>query len=136
MDPAQFPFLLKLLDDESPVVQEEIRRALVSLASQLPELYERYQVDHGQRLQVHRALWNWRKGQLLTNWNQWRLEKDRFRALEGAHQALGAFASGLLDTSNLAERLDALAEEHRASQDAGELARALFSQRLRGDSDD
>ena len=134
MDAAQFPFLLKLLDDDSPVVQEEVQRALICLAPQMPSLYQRYPVTWPDRLIIHRILLNWRMGRLLSDWTRWRQETDRHSALECAHATLSDFASCALEAESLSARLDALAEEHRHVKDAQELAFSLFAEKLRGDS--
>lgn len=137
MKAEQFPFLLKLLDDDSPVVQEEIQRALISLAPELPDLYQRFQVPWLDRLQIHRSLWGWRKSRLLAGWIHWIRQPLPHAALEMAHSSLSEFASNILEGRTLAEQLDDIAALYRSERmgvaTAGDLATFLFEKRFQGD---
>lgn len=137
MSPEQFPFIVKLLDDDSPVVQEEIQRALISVGPELPELYERFHVAWPQRLQIHRSLWNWRKARLLSTWTQWLRQSDPYTALEIAHDGLSQFASALLEGKHVVELLQEIAGLYRSERmgvaTAGDLASFLFEKRFQGD---
>lgn len=135
MNAAQLPFLLKLLDDESPVVQEEVQRALISLAPELPKLFDDHKVQWPERVHVHRMLWHWRKSRLLSYWGRFNEAKGRHEALEIAHRNLSAYSSFLLESQEVPQRLDELAEQFRGQvQTPQNLADFLFSDKLQGDT--
>lgn len=107
--PEQIPYLLKLADDESPVVQEEVRRALVPLAEGLHDHLNDWEATSGQRRAVHRLLHAWRKARLLKQWPAWFGLSDKLEALEDAHRTLCDYGHAFLYSWRLSARLDEMA---------------------------
>jgi hemimethylated DNA binding protein len=146
MRDQDLPHLLKLMPDESAVVQSEVQSALLSVASRLNVLLEEYQVDFPVRLQIHQRLISWRRGQLLRAWSQWLREwsessqlveddqtgqKNQIwspQLLESAHVALQQFYGSILEPLPLPTLLDELAKEIKGQP----TFTALFPDRLAG----
>ena len=132
----QLPFLLQLLDDESPVVQEELTRALNELAPLLPPELERLEVSPAQRDLIHQRLGPWRARRLQEAWpRQWEEGPDYAR-LEQAQAQVSEYLLGLQGAGRLEVALDRLADSYTGRGEPEELAHFLFVQRLLGDSVD
>ena len=108
-NPDQIPYLLKLADDESPIVQEEVRRALLPLAEQLHDQLNVWEATPAQRRAVHKLLHGWRKARLLQQWTAWQGLSDQLEALEDAHRTLCEYGHGFLYPWRLSGRLDEMA---------------------------
>lgn len=112
-----FPHLLKLLDDPSPVVQEEVRKALLPMASDISQYLKIFPATSVQRESLKRILTGWRRTQILARWPAWNNGNPK-QSLEKAHELLGNFALGWQYEQNLAEKLDSLAQKCRDSNQA------------------
>ncbi len=150
MRDQDLPHLLKLLPDDSPVVQAEVQSALLSVASRLNVLLEQYEIEFPVRLQIHQRMLAWRKGQLLKAWSQWLRDWSESapqtdneaptslnriwspQLLESGHLALQQFYGSILEPQPLQTRLDQLASEIKGQP----TFEALFSDRLQGNIKD
>ena len=132
----QLPFLLKLLDDDSPVVRAEVENALRALGDDLPGALERYEATPAQREDLQERLLDWRCRRLVEAWpRQWEASPDYDR-LEAAQTLISDFFQGFCGTVRLGEELDRLAADYPGPREPGALARHLFTERLGGDSVD
>lgn len=127
----EIPFLLKLVDDDSPIVQEEVRRALISVADQLHEHLNAWEATASQRQAAHELLRSWRKSKLLSRWLTWQQQTEPSLALEEMHTILCDYACGWLYPWRLDERLDELAKELRGLS-WREIPGRLFAERFQG----
>lgn len=132
----QIPFLLQLLDDESPVVRAEVENALRALGDELPGGLERYDATQAQREDLQERLLDWRCRRLVERWpRQWEASPDYAR-LETAQSLISDFFQGFCGGVRLSEELDRLAADYPGPREPEALARHLFTARLSGDSVD
>lgn len=132
----QLPFLLKLLDDESPVVRAEVESALRGLADELPAALERCEATPAQRQEIQERLLDWRCRRLKEAWpHSWEASPDH-AGLEAAQHLISDFFQGFCGDARLSQELDRLAEGYSGPREAEALARHLFTDRVVGDSVD
>lgn len=129
--PSQLPYLIKLLDDESPVVREAVLRELESigpaLSSEIANL--QFELTPEQRAVVHHAYALARRRQILERWDSLTAVDDDKVLLERAMSMLSVFQLGEDYPLVLSAQLDALAkgfQKRRSSHDARALATYLF----------
>ena len=129
-----FPHLVKLLDDPSPVVQEEVRKALLAMAGEIGQCLKIFPVTGAQRQALNKMLSGWLRTQILARWPAWNNGQPK-QSLEKAHELLGNFALGWLPEQTLAEKLDGLAQRCRESDPSLTLESLppLLSQWLQGE---
>jgi len=142
MDAKQLPHLLKLLDDESPSVQEELRRHLASLGEGLKIELARLQTppNGGQRRLLQTLMEGQNRAWLRRVWSAWLQMPDTFEALEKACALISEFQTGYIYPTDLSIVLDQLAEDYRLEHrhsNALSLAAFLFKERgLKGNQAD
>src|SRR5262245_15822499 len=130
-DPKQLPSLLKLLDDDSPVVRRAVLRELTAYGADLESEIERLAqpIDAHARQELERLLNEQGRTRLKQAWPQWqRLRGDKER-LEAAHTLLSDYQNGRNHARKLGASLDALAAEYRRAEPIAEalsLVRFLF----------
>lgn len=141
-DPTKLPFLLKLLDDESPVVQAALAEELSSFGPSLPDALAKlpFGLDPEQKEILFNLLGDHQRVLLHKNWPQWKELKTEPSRLEAAYRVLSDFQNGPFHKTDLTRLFDTLAEEYRASEgpkDSYRLAQFLFRQKaMRGASED
>ncbi len=137
----QFPFLIRLVDDESPVVRQEVRRALV----QIPDLkarFEKLEPTGSQRSHLQSLLEScgYTGQQLLENWNEVDFEQDRESVFEQVLDLVSIYQTGFIRIPRLPGLLDSVAEEYRRAcgdPDVRALSDFLFGRDgLQGDRED
>lgn len=137
--------LLKLLDDDSPVVRQAVRAKLAGMRAELPEhlLALGEPIDEEQQRLLSEILAPVCREELEETWLSWRWLPTPEAQLEDALGQLSAFLSGwLARPTGLSRSLDQLADrarEERMSGDARSLAEFLFGgrgheARLRGNT--
>jgi len=130
-DPAQLPHLLRLLDDDSPVVQAAIWEELEAYGPGLEEELARQNLSlDGRRLERWRALEgkNYRNA-LLAQWPSYFDVKGEKVQLETALSLLSDYHDRYARPGRLSRLLDALSLEFFETaeiSDSHELARFLF----------
>lgn len=133
-----FPFLLQLLDDPSPVVQEEVRKALLPLAEKLGDLLLRYPASAAQREKLKETLFPWRRARLLSQWLRWKTE-DSHESLGRAHEFLSQFGATWAHDESLEQQLGRFAQDCQQHLGEGLQAATLaewLGARLKGDEND
>ena len=139
--------LLKLLDDDTPVVREAVRARLASLRRELPEqlLALGEPLDEEQERLLSEIFAPVCREELEETWLSWRWLSTPQARLEEALAHLSAFLSGWQARADeLGRKLDSLAEQavkKGNAYDARKLAEYLFGGRgqeacLRGNSKD
>ncbi len=134
LDPAQLHHLVKLLDDDSPVVRQEVMRGLAAFGASLPEEIKREHItlSDAQREVLEPVLEEYNRTWLRQVWVSWLdIKGDKVR-LEAALSLLAEFLSCRLKELTLREVLDELAESFAARNStvsALELAKFLFQER-------
>lgn len=137
--------MLKLLDDESPVVREAVRGHLAAMRDELPErlLALGEPLDAQQQRLISDILSPVCRQELEEAWLSWRWLSTPEAQLEEALRHIASFLSGWQARAHeLPEKLDALAaqaSQEGAAEDARSLAEFLFGGRgneakLRGNS--
>ncbi len=129
------PFLLKLLDDDSPVVREAVRAKLASMRRELPgylaKLTEPLNAEQERRLCEILAPLG--REELEDSWLAWRWLSSPELQLEDALGQISALLSGWQTRpEELGKKLDALADEAKIFLEANEprkLADYLFAGR-------
>ena len=119
--------LLKLLDDDSPVVREAVRAKLALMRAELPEqlLALGEPIDDEQQRLLSEILAPVCREELEETWLAWRWLASPEAQLEDAVGQLSAFLSGwLARPAELSRKLDQLAERALA-EDMGGNARKL-----------
>ncbi|MBL9146190.1 MAG: transglutaminase family protein [Verrucomicrobiaceae bacterium] len=149
MPDAQLSHLIRLLDDESEVVREAVKRQIESMKKDLPDrltLLDRPLTPEEDRI-LGELLAPSRREDLEDNWMLWREQATAEAQIEWALAQLSAFLSGWKSRPReLTSRLDVMAGMAResigsAQINARELADWLFAgrnegARLRGNSKD
>lgn len=144
---VQLDHLLCLLDDESSVVQEALQREFTSMRRELPERLQHLNrpLSADEERHVGRLLEPARRAELEETWMRWRWLDNAHAQLEEGMAQISAYLNGWrTQTGDLAQRLDALAEEAFRDQgrmDARELSEWMFAVRdgtvrFRGNSKD
>jgi len=144
---ADLSHLLKLLDDDSPVVRDAVRKQLTVMRRDLPERLSAYgePLDSEQERLIAEILTPACREELEETWMAWRWLSTPEAQLEEALGQLSAFLSGWQTRGDdLGKKLDRLAEEAvkvGSAYDARKLAEYLFGGRgveakLRGNSRD
>ncbi len=130
-DPTKLPHLIRLLDDESPMVQAAVWRELKAYGSSLEDELERQNLSMGSH---SRDRWREQKNKddrhaLLVQWPSWFEINDEKERLESAFSMLSDYQNGYTETGRLPTLLDALALEFQRTEviaDGHALARFLF----------
>jgi len=130
-DPKQLPHLLKLLDDDSEVVQRELARELNAYGASLKTELARLSVspNQNQRKKLQELTQEESRRWLKNHWSQWMLELNEVLALEKAMALLCEFQTGFIYPADLSLMLDDLASDAKEKYphiDARELAQYLF----------
>ncbi|MCK5571344.1 MAG: transglutaminase family protein [Bacteroidetes bacterium] len=133
-DPKQLPYLLRLLDDESPTVRNTILEELAAygatLGEELADLGLTLSSEEANLLQAFRDERN--QKWLKEIWPVWFRLGDEKEKLETALSMLSDYLGNRLRQGRLTLLLDELAAEYRAehrSCDVRDLSRFLFSSR-------
>lgn len=141
-DRNQLPFLVRLLDDDSPQVREQVARELMAYGPGLEDELCRLAgvLTHRQRSAVRRVMASYRDAlQLREAWRQWPALSGEPEKLERAFELLAHIQYGWSPPVRLRELLDDLAGGFLASglgSDPVGLSRYLFTRQLRGNVDD
>ncbi len=127
--PDQLPHLLQLLDDDSPVVQKEISRALHSLGPNLARELDSLDppAEGATREKVQRLVEPWARDQLLSDWPDWQNETSFEKRLENGLGCIAAYQTGTLYAETLPQLIGELSSSARASGPL-EWARELFQE--------
>lgn len=116
-DPSQIPHLLRLLDDNSPLVQQSVWRELTAYGPDLEDNILRLELaeqDDILSMLRHRDF-SRRRENILHAWAAWFSIRNEKPRLEKALDLLSDFQAPYSQPGRLAPRLDALAEEFRDS---------------------
>lgn len=141
-DSNQLPYLVRLLDDNSPHVREQVVRELLSFGPNLESHLRDLSgvLTHRQRSAVRNILTSYRgAAELRRAWRQWPSITDETAKLERAFELLAHIQYGWVPPVRLGELLDDLAGGFLASGlavDPVGLSRYLFTRQLRGNVDD
>lgn len=133
-DPKQIPFLLKLLEDDSPGVRSEVVKYLSLFGQDLKSELSKLPLEmvQPQTLAIERILTDYERSYLIENWPLWREETAELGKLEMALSLLARYQSSLKFEhagQNAGQMLDELSGEYRGfakRNDAVELAEFLF----------
>jgi len=133
--------LLRLLDDESPLVQEALGREFAARGPRLMELLAALPAppDEGELARINALVADYGRYALRESWDAWLAQDalDGPARLESAMALIADFQNGPGYVPALSDLLDALAEEFRrrgGSMDEETLARFLFKEKgLEGD---
>ncbi|MBI5092755.1 MAG: hypothetical protein HZB26_09980 [Candidatus Hydrogenedentes bacterium] len=137
------PYLLRLLEDESPNVREQVVRELVSFGTNLQVEIEAMEgaLTFRQRTLLDTVLSAHRQSTAFQDaWLQWPSLDEEYTKLEAAFELLAQFQYGWAPPVRLRELLDDIAERFRGSGRACtpvSLSRFIFTGlKLRGNADD
>jgi regulator of sirC expression with transglutaminase-like and TPR domain len=130
-NPKQLPYLIKLLDDDSPIVQESVLKELASFGPSLHRELSRMNIaiSDDQQQKMHSLLEEYNRKWLLEQWPVVLEMKEEKEQLEVAMELIAEFQYGRGYPVKLATLLDGLTEEFRLTskkQDALGLAHFLF----------
>lgn len=123
----QLPHLLQLLNDDSPVVQEEVGRALQSLGPELAQELDTMEppAEGATREKVQRLVEPWAREQLLSAWPDWQREPSFEKRLVRGLGSIAAYQTGTIYSDTLPKLLEQLTDGSKAS-DPLAWARELF----------
>lgn len=142
MDAKQLPHILNLLDDESPSVQDELRRQLDTFGEGLKiELARLATPPSGaQRRLLQNLMEPQSRAWLRRVYGAWLEMPDNLEALEKACALISEYQTGYIFPTDLSILLDELAAEYRLKHklpEASSLAAFLFKEKgLRGNQAD
>lgn len=111
----QLPHLIRLLDDETPLVRESVTKALLSLGDEIETEIHKQSIaltDH-QRALLDGVLSERSRAWLRTEWDVWRRMPDTMEKLEEGWSLLSAFMEGPSTRGRVTRLLDELAESYR-----------------------
>ncbi len=141
-DTTQLPFLLKLIDDDSPTVQDAIVKELDSYGPALEKelLNLSYPPDEHQLSQIHGMVSEYRRECLKETWQSWVSQREDINKLEEAFKLISGFLNGTSYPIRVEDLLDQMSVEFNAlygSNNALDLAHFLFvDKELKGAEDD
>ena len=141
IDAQQLPYLIELLDDETPLVRQTVIRELASFGSRIYEELNSLPIEIAPKEKnlLNNVLEGPRRSFLKREWPHWfGLPDDRER-LEAAMTFLAEYQSGLEFHGRLKLLLDGLAQEYRAkysTNDVFTLAEFLFKDKSFVGADD
>ena len=142
MDAKQLPYILSLLDDESPTVRQALRDQLGQLGDGLKIELARLAVppDGSQRRLLQNLMEPQARDWLRRVWPAWLAMPDNLEALEKACALVSEYQTGYIFPPDLSILLDELADEYKATHrwpDALSLAGFLFKEKgLKGNQAD
>lgn len=112
-NPAHLPYLLRLLDDESPVVRGTISREFCAFGEELDALLD--QVDPfpapQDRVQIQAMIQEYQRLEFRRHWRDWYAVSGDMEQLEAAFGLVANFMSGSGADVALKEQLDQLAQD-------------------------
>ena len=135
MDRAQLPFMIQLLDDETPVVQQRVMEALASFGDELDAEIERQaiELDDERRELLEEVYAIQRREWLLERWQACMTVPNEKVKLETALGLIAEYELGEGAAARLTDLLDGLAEDYRTAHvgaaDVFTLAHYLFRTR-------
>ena len=138
MRTSQLPYLVRLLDDESPAVRKEVLGAMEEIGPSLDRELELLgiRLSRDEAAPIQHMLDKGRRKEFRTAWRGWFDLKGDKRRLETALQTIVALQDGRTVAQDLPELLDGLAERYRRQTplpDALGLSQFLFRKEgLRG----
>ncbi len=127
----QLPHVIKLLDDDSPIVQESIMKELTSFGPSLEQELARLNIalSEQQRQLMNNLLESYKRNWFRESWKLWKESEYDKQKLEGALTLISEFQYGHLYEVKVGTLLDQLAEEFSQKFSFGtprELANFLF----------
>lgn len=137
-NPSQLQHIIRLLDDESPVVRENVIRELSSFGPSLQRELARQKIilSKDQQQRIANLLEEFNRAWLREQWPLLSDIEDDLEMLESALGLIAQFQLGRAYPAKLTDLLDRLAEEFESTvrkQDALTLAHFLFTKKqLRG----
>jgi regulator of sirC expression with transglutaminase-like and TPR domain len=135
---SQLPYLVRLLDDDTPLVREAVLRELEEFGASLEDQLERLGISLSseESRPIQHILERNRRKTLKASWSQWFAMEGDKRRLEAALRMIVEFQDGKASAAKLPLLLDRLAAEYRLAVphgDALDLAAFLFREKgLRG----
>ena len=134
MDRAQLPFMIQLLDDETPTVQQRVMEALASFGDELDAEIERQEieVDDERRELLVEVYAIQRRERLLERWQACMTVPNEKVKLETALGLIAEYELGEGAATRLTSLLDGLADDYRSAHvgaDVFTLAHYLFRTR-------
>jgi len=134
LDPAQLPHLIRLLDDDSPFVQEAVWRELLAFGPALADELTRQNLslDPPHSEQWESVIESDRRRALLAQWPSWFTIENEKEQLERALSLLSDYQDGYARPGRLSVLLDLIAHDFCESEDVAdsrELSRYLFQTR-------
>lgn len=111
---VKLSYLVKLVDDDTPMIRRTIAEQLAAYGDSLEESLEALieKPDPDQRQHIYRLLEEHRRERLIEAWNGWLQLEDGKRKLETALSLLADFLSGQA-SGRLGVLLDELADQYR-----------------------
>ena len=140
-DPNKLPYLLRLLEDDSTIVQGAVAREFASFGPELADELSKLKPTptEEQIRKVGKLIESWNRQWLRDHWGSWTLLLNDKEQLEAAHTMLAEFQYGRAYPYKLPLLLDNLAEDYvRAYGEANlfRLAHYLFQVKpMRGNRD-
>jgi regulator of sirC expression with transglutaminase-like and TPR domain len=130
-DPKQLPYLIKLLDDESEIVQKTVMSELSSFGAELRVELARQNIilDFQQKQILHELLASQNQMWIQENWPRWMSQENDKEKLEMALSLLAEFQYERNYPVTLTFLLDQLAEEYISTypaRDSLRLSEFLF----------
>ncbi len=141
-NPDQLQHIIRLLDDESPIVRENVIRELSSFGPSLQRELARQKIvlNKDQQQRIANLLEDFNRAWLREQWPLLSDIEDDLEMLEAALGLVAQFQLGRAYPAKLTDLLDKLAEEFETTvrkQDALTLAHFLFTKKqLRGAESD
>ena len=142
-DKSQLPFLVKLLDDDSPSVRQHVLEQILAYGPEIEDEISQMEalLSNRQRSLLRSALTVQREAESRSNaWRAWPQLDDEHEKLEMAFELLAQFQYGWSPPVKLGELLDELASAFLLSgrpHDPTGLSRFLFvTEKFRGEVED
>lgn len=128
---AQLPHVLRLLDDDSPIVQQSVTEALLAFGDTLEAAIAEHAVALTpiQQNRLHAILQERNRRWLDAQWSQWLPEPDSIEKLERGWSLLSGFMRSPSEAPRVSRALDDVATDYAAFEtrpSATTLAEFLF----------
>lgn len=114
LDQKQLPYLISLLDDKSPTIQQAVLKGLSSYGKDLNLFLDQIMpcVSEATKRKIQEKLSQYYVKENGNQWLNWLEEKDEYVRLERAMIFLSSFQNGFKDNGFITATLDQLAESY------------------------
>lgn len=117
IDSKQIPYLLALIDDDSPTTRRAVLKELSAYGKNLEQIYDTLNPPPTEsvRRKVQELLSHYLYNENGNHWMDWLNEEDDYNRLEKAVTFLSSYQSGFLDPDGIKKEIEELATAFKST---------------------